>query len=629
MKISQSALQGLELWIESGGWSRRLVLDLRPAVLGRSGSCEVPLPDASVSRQHCRLTPEAEGGWKIEPLAEPGSLWLNGAAVEGAAPLRPGDRLELGAATRIDARALGAARPGGGLRPAEVELLLDTVQDLTAAPDLQDLLRKLVDRGIRVAGGERGALLLAGPDGELEAGVARDAAGRELDPDEVLTRSLPARALQTGRPVVLTDAEAAEQRPEVSDSVLREGLRSVVCVPLRGQEAVAGVLYIDSRRPADAFGHESLALLEALTVHGGLAIERARLIEARARGERSARERLEAENAVLRTQLGAVEPLGESEPMLGALEMLRRVAPSEATVCLAGETGTGKEVFARALHRLSRRASGPFVVVDCGALPEGLIESELFGHTKGAFTGAQSSRVGRFREADGGTLLLDEIGELPLALQTRLLRVLQDRAVQPLGGREPVPVDVRVVCATHRNLEQRVDEGLFRQDLYYRVALLTLPIPPLRERGEDVVLLARHFLARQAAACGVSFTGFSREAVEALLAHAWPGNVRELEHRVQRAVLLATPPLVTRRDLGLGVADLRSEAWPAEAGAAFPPLREGRASVIERYERTYLKEVLQRARGNVARAAELACVTRQNLHHLLHRHGIDWRDFTA
>ncbi|MEM7352682.1 MAG: sigma-54 dependent transcriptional regulator, partial [Acidobacteriota bacterium] len=291
----------------------------------------------------------------------------------------------------------------------------------------------------------------------------------------------------------------------------------------------------------------------------------------------------------------------------------------EATICLTGETGTGKEVMARHLHRLSGRAERPFIVVDCGALPESLIESELFGHEQGAFTGASRARRGRLREADGGTVLLDEIAEVPLTLQPRLLRFLQHQVVHPIGG-QPVPLDVRIVCATHRDLEEMVAREAFRQDLYYRLAVLTIEVPALRQRGQDVLLLAEHFLARCQGDAEGRVRGFTHEAREALRAHSWPGNVRELEHRIQRGILLAAAPFITHLDLGLG--DEHEDGAPA-ADVALDPLPAARAQANARFERAYLEQALSRAEGSVSRAATLAGVSRQVIHALIKRHGIE------
>jgi transcriptional regulator with GAF, ATPase, and Fis domain len=625
MGTSSKGEAAAELVIRFDGWTRRVPLGAAPVVLGRSGDCDVSLPDPKLSRRHCRIAP-AESGWLVEDLDSRAGTFLGGVRLEGPAAWRPGEELQIGT-TRLQLKPAGASvLSGDPLRDERnVEVLLKTIGELHGTEGTAEVLRTIVDRAILVAGGDRGALLLTGPGGSLEVAVARRSGGRELPPEQVLTRSIPDRALETGRAVLLTDVEEPAQRQETPESVLRSGLRSVLCVPLPGPDGRLGVLYVDGSRPAEDFGPADLAAFEALAAHGALAIERARLREERERRQEETRQRLEAENAALKTQLQAPSPIGESPAMRQAVELVRRFAPSDATVCLTGETGTGKEVIARHLHSVSLRASGPFVVVDCGSIPAGLIESELFGHEERAFTGAGAARKGLFREADGGTVFLDEIGELPLDLQTRLLRVLQERTVQPVGGSTRVPVDVRVVCATNRDLGQRVSDGAFRQDLYYRISVLTVAIPPLRDRGDDVLLLARHFLARFAAAYGIGVTGFTREAVEALYAHAWPGNVRELEHRVQRAVLLASPPFVTRRDLGLGGEGPAGAEAPAERDLALPPLPEARELANLRFERAYLEEALQRADGKVVEAAALAGVSQQLFRRLLKRHEIDRR----
>jgi transcriptional regulator with GAF, ATPase, and Fis domain len=618
-----------ELVIQFEGWSRRVPLGAQPLVLGRAPECDVQLREPGVSRRHCRLVPSGDGRWLVEDLGSQAGTLLGGVPVEAPAVLGPGDSIQIGPMeARFELRpATGSVLSGDPVRDARnIDLLLRTAGDLHGTESLEDLLRTIVDRAVLLAGGDRGALLLSGPHGSLEAGVARDAQGRDLPPQQALTRTLPGRALATGRAVVLTDTEAAEQSGELPESVRAGAIGSVLCVPLRDPQGPLGVLYVDGRRPAASFGSAELAIFEALAAQGALAIERSRLREARAQREAEARRRLQTENEALRARLGTDASIGQSKAIRQALDLIRRIAPSEATVCLTGETGTGKEVLARYLHGLSPRSGGPFVVVDCGAIPEGLIESELFGHEKGSFTGASAAREGRFREARGGTVFLDEIGELPLALQSRLLRVLQERTVQPVGGTGREPVDVRILCATHRDLARRVEEGQFRQDLYYRISVLTITVPPLRERGEDILLLARAFLDRLGGQ-GSAVTGFTREAREALLAHAWPGNVRELEHRVQRALLLARPPYATRQDLGFGGEEDLS--GPSEEDLSVLPLQEARAKANERFERVYLEDVLRRAEGNVAQAAGMAGISRQVFYRLLHRNGIDWDRFAA
>jgi two-component system NtrC family response regulator len=322
---------------------------------------------------------------------------------------------------------------------------------------------------------------------------------------------------------------------------------------------------------------------------------------------------LERENRELQRRLGSqgLEDLvGTSGAMQQVFTVVRKLAPTDAAVLITGESGTGKELVARALHRLGPRAEGPFVAINCGAIPENLLESELFGHEKGSFTGAHAQRKGRIELAHGGTLFLDEIGELPLALQVKLLRFLQEHKVQRVGGRQDLSVDVRVIAATNSDLKLAQREGRFRGDLYYRVAVVTVPLPPLRERGEDVFLLARVFLAREAAQVRRTIGGFSAEAILAIEVHRWPGNVRELENRVRRAVVMADGSLVTPADL-----ELEGTGQDEGPGRGLRELREG-------LERDAVRKALARNRGNVSQAANDLGVSRPTLYGLMERLGI-------
>ena len=310
---------------------------------------------------------------------------------------------------------------------------------------------------------------------------------------------------------------------------------------------------------------------------------------------------------------GGGELIGESPAMLDLFVALAKVGPAEASVVIRGETGTGKEMVARRLHQLSPRADGPFVAINCAAVPESLLESELFGHRKGAFTGADRDRAGRFREAHGGTLFLDEIGDLPLAAQAKLLRVLQERVVEPLGGGPSVDVDVRVLAATHRDLESRARTGQFREDLYYRLRVVDLELPPLRKRGDDVLRLARAFLV----AAGARPAELTPEAASALRRHAWPGNVRELKNAIERATIFADGaitlddlPAEIRRPSGEPVATSSSqrERWPE--GTAF---QDAKQRVVDTFERDFLGDLLARHGGNISAAARDAGMHRQNL----------------
>lgn len=320
---------------------------------------------------------------------------------------------------------------------------------------------------------------------------------------------------------------------------------------------------------------------------------------------------LEEENRRL-SMRQANAPMGglitASAAMQKVCRTVEKVAPSDATTLLLGESGTGKELLARALHDLSNRAQKKFVAINCAAIPENLLESELFGYEKGAFTGAAKQTRGKIEYADGGTLFLDEVGDLPLALQAKLLRFLQERKVERIGGREEIAVDVRVVCATHQPLAKLIEEGRFREDLFYRISEITVQIPPLRDREGDAALLAHAFLEKFAQQQGRSLKGFTQDALEMLERHPWPGNVRELENCIKRAVIMADGPQITGEDIGLNKS---GEAEPLN-------LRQ----VREAAERQALVRALGRANGNIAQAAEILGVSRPTLYDLLNRYGL-------
>jgi two-component system response regulator GlrR len=308
-----------------------------------------------------------------------------------------------------------------------------------------------------------------------------------------------------------------------------------------------------------------------------------------------------------------------SEKMQKVLCRVAQVAVTDSTVCLYGESGTGKELIAKALHVASRRSSGPFVAINCGAIPEGLLENELFGHTKGAFTGADQVKKGLLLQADGGTLLLDEVGELPLALQVKLLRVLQEREFYALGAGQPTRVDIRLVTATNQDLAKRVAEGRFREDLYYRIHVVPIFLPPLRERPEDIPLLAQHFLLRFSREMHKETQRLAPETLQQLMLYNWPGNVRELANVIERAVVLATNGVVTPDLLLLGGSEIEDPHQKVLT------LKEAR----EKFERTYLVQILTLAKGNVSRAAELTGQYRAEFYKLLRKHALDPGVFKA
>jgi len=306
--------------------------------------------------------------------------------------------------------------------------------------------------------------------------------------------------------------------------------------------------------------------------------------------------------------------VGRSQAMQVVFDVLGKACTSDATIMLEGETGTGKEVSAEAIHRGSRRRDKPFLVVDCGAMPPQLLESELFGHERGSFTGAVASRQGVFEAANGGTVFLDEIGEMPASLQAKMLRVLQERTVERIGGRTPIPLDLRIICATNRNLDALIGSGAFRDDLFYRISEVAIRVPPLRERQGDSLLLGQVLLQEMSERFGKPTRGLAPDAFRAIQAHRWPGNVRELENRIKGAVIMAEGAVVTASDLGL--------QDPGD-DPEYLNLRVAR----QRAEAQAVRQSLAVAKGNLSRAAELLGVTRPTLYDLLEKHRIDAAQF--
>jgi two-component system, NtrC family, response regulator AtoC len=346
------------------------------------------------------------------------------------------------------------------------------------------------------------------------------------------------------------------------------------------------------------------------------------------------RERLRAANRVLRREIessrGDLRLVAEGNAMSEVLRLVGKVAKTRATVLITGESGTGKERIARTLHELSPRADRPFVAINCGAIPAGLIESELFGHVKGAFTGAQTGKRGLFEEADGGTLLLDEVGDLPQQLQVSLLRVLQEGEIRRVGDTRPMKIDVRVLAATHRDLSAEVREGRFREDLFYRLNVVALQLPPLRERKDEIALLARHFIARHAARLGVAEKQLSPAALERLLSWRWPGNVREMENALERALLLSEDDLIEPHALPEAIAQAAAPsqaAAPATAPAGGAEGGAGEDLSVKRAQRLLeadlIRRALARTAGNRTRAAEMLELSPRALLYKIREYGLE------
>jgi DNA-binding NtrC family response regulator len=332
-------------------------------------------------------------------------------------------------------------------------------------------------------------------------------------------------------------------------------------------------------------------------------------------------QRLESENRQLRQRLGKHEIVWKGEAMRRVMAQLERVAASESRVCILGETGTGKELVARTIHEKSARVAGPFVTLNCAAVPAELIESELFGHEKGSFTGASGRHIGKFEQADQGTIFLDEIGDMPLSMQAKLLRVLEEGEVERIGGDKPIAVNVRVVVATHRDLEARVREEKFRQDLFHRIYVFPLVLPPLRDRQEDIPALVEHFAAQVCTQNGWKPVPFSKEAMQALQSYSWPGNVRELRNMVERLMLLATDGQVDLATVQMALPKTASGANAATAVSGFGPL----ADRVQSFEREVILAELRRSHQNMSLAAKALGLERSHLYKKAEQLGIDLR----
>jgi Nif-specific regulatory protein len=502
----------------------------------------------------------------------------------------------------------------------ELAALYRISQALVHRQALSSLLQDVLDIFENEIGMTHGALTLRKPDTDIFVMEA----SRGLTQEEMqrgqyrLGEGVTGQVAESGRPEIVPDV--SKDPRFLNRTRVRTGKEwSFICVPIVYRDQVVGTM--SSSRPV---GNDELlqADLKFLTLVAGL------LAEAVAAMSETIAERdsLVAENERLRRQLGdRYQPsnlVGNSRVMRQVYEQIAQVADSGATVLIRGESGTGKELVARALHFGSSRRSGPFVSVNCAALPEALVESELFGHEKGAFTGAQQQRKGRFELANGGTLFLDEIGDISPAVQIRLLRVLQERVFERVGGDTTVTVNVRIVTATNRNLEQAIREGRFREDLYYRLNVFPVYLPPLRERKSDILLLAEHFLRKHAEMYGKTIRRISTTAINMMMVYHWPGNVRELENCIERAVLTATDDVIHGYSLPptLQTSDATRTAILPEEGASLQTL-------VESYEREILVDALKKHRGNAAAVARFLQTTQRIINYRIRQLGVEPKSY--
>jgi transcriptional regulator with GAF, ATPase, and Fis domain len=452
---------------------------------------------------------------------------------------------------------------------------------LLGSYDLDKLLENLMDEVIEVSRADKGFLILM-ESNEPRVKVARNLSRENIeDAVEKLSDSIIAKVVKEQKALIIADAIDAPEF-KASESVVNLKVHSVMCVPLMHKGELFGLLYVGNDRLVNRFEPKSLDMLTIFAAQASLILHNALLVNELKLDNTELRKRLEDQ------RYGDI--VGACQGMRDVYKRIDKIALTDISVLITGETGTGKELIAREIHRHSPRAKGPFVTINCGAIPENLLESELFGHVKGAFTGAVATRPGKFQAAIGGTLFLDEIGEMPLQLQVKLLRALQEKVVYKVGDNRGEPVDIRVVAATNKILEEEVKKNTFREDLYYRLNVVTLKLPPLRERGEDVTVLGKFFLQKYAKEFGSKVKGFTPAATVAMKKYAWPGNIRELENRIKKAVVLADKPLLGADDL-----DLKPENLDP-----IMPLLQAK----EEFQKRYINEVLARNNGNRTKTAK-------------------------
>jgi Nif-specific regulatory protein len=609
------------------------VLDNTEFSVGRNPSNRLAVSDPSLSRQHCVIAPNG-GNFEVRDLDSRNGTFVNGVPVHERV-LVDGDQIQIGnslflflaeevpvapsptvrldehgplsGATVVlrgeDSRYFNpekvATSPLPVLRVArDLRALLKISTTVSSVRKLEVLERQLMDCIFEVVPAARGAILLTGEGDEFELAsvFSWDRASGAVAPFPV-SGTVVRKVLQEKVGVLSADV-MGDSTLGHAGSLLAAETRSLLAVPLTVFDRVLGLIYLDTADPKARLDQDHLELMTAVAAISAIALENARHVE-----------RLEDENSRLKAEINIEHNMvGESAPMRSVYRFVSRVAPTDSTVLITGESGTGKELVARAIHRNSSRAGKPFVAINCAALTETLLESELFGHEKGAFTGAVAQKKGKLEVAEGGTVFLDEMGELAPSLQAKLLRVLQEREFERVGGTRPIRIDVRVIAATNRDLAENAKSGTFRQDLYYRLNVVSIEMPALRQRREDIPLLAAYFAARAGERSKRHVLGVAPEARACLVNYEWPGNVRELENAIERAVVLGLSDFILPEDLPEAVLETERPA-----GASIAQYHE---AIAEAKKQVILRAVEQ-AGGSYTGAAKLLGVHPNYLHRLI------------
>jgi transcriptional regulator with GAF, ATPase, and Fis domain len=550
--------------------------------IGRGEENDIALPDPLLADAHAHIHFDGRD-FHVTALDRHGDLTINGRKRKKHRLVHQ-DQLKLGATDLTFSLYDEPVTDDEAAKTMEAlnsyRKLLEFSEKLLAEYELPSLLESMMDSVIQISNAEKGFLILL--EGETpQVKVARNVRRENLaDALERLSDSIVDKVIRTRKAVIVSDA-THDAEFQNAMSVMSLKLSSVMCVPLLERGNLLGVIYVGNDSVGGLFEPAHLEVLTIFASQASLILRNALLVS-----------ELKLDNKLLSEQLESMrfgDLIGSAPAMQEVFRKVQKVATTDISVLITGETGTGKELIAREVHRRSARQKGPFVTINCGAIPENLLESELFGHVRGAFTGAIANKAGKFHAADRGTIFLDEIGEMPLQLQVKILRVLQDRSVTRVGDNRNEPVDIRVIAATNRNLEAEIKAGRFREDLFYRLNVVGIHLPPLRERGDDVLVIAKYFLQRHAEEFGGSAKGLSPNAAIAIRKFNWPGNIRQLENHLKKAVVLADKALLGPEDLGLGDGSLPD----------ILPLADAK----EKFQRDYINQILALNNGNRTKTA--------------------------
>lgn len=606
-------------------------IDKKVIRIGRKPSNDVSLSDPFVSRDHAEIAALEDGSFELRDLGGENPVKVNGRIISQHR-LRDGDKLMLGQSllifkteapcasasvemlaaedmsqTAVEIASLDAKKTVpfsldrmdmndvGSLQRDHQRLML--LYDFGKAvyshlEDQDEMLDEIMNAALKTLNAERGFIALVDENtGELSCELVRSQMGTELTEKLEVSRTIVHKVLNEGVSILTVNAQEDAQFDNAK-SIREYNIRAAICAPLLFREEILGVIYLDNRASSGSFSQDDQMFLIALCHQAGVALGNARL-----------HKRVVQENVWLENTLKPkFHIVGESQKMKRVFDTIKKVAPTDITVLIQGETGTGKELVARAIHTLSPRREFPFVPVNCAAIPKELIESELFGHEKGAFTGATSAREGKFQSAHGGTIFLDEIGDMSLDLQAKVLRILEDRELQRVGGSKSISVDVRVIAATNKDLAKTVGDGTFREDLYYRLNVVAMTLPQLKEKKEDIIPLAEYFIAGRV-------KKISSKARRLMESYDWPGNVRELRNCVDRAVVLGDGKIIQPEDLPYTL---------RKGGQVIPAPLE----TLDHMEEDHIIRVLRYTNWNKSDAARILGITRQTLDNKIKKYHI-------